>query len=293
MPTAPSNGIELHYECFGDPGAAPLLLVMGLGGQMILWDEEFCEQLADRGYQVIRFDNRDVGCSTWFADAGVPNPLTVMQAVATGQSPEVPYRLEDMAADTCGLLDHLGIERAHVVGASMGGMIAQSLAIANPERVRTLTSIMSTTGNPELPPAKPEVMQLLMSPSPTERQAVIEHSLQMWKVIGSPGFPLDEERVRSRAARQFDRGFQPEGTARQMAAIVASGSRVDGLRELRVPTLVIHGVEDVLVPVSGGKDTADCVPDAKLLLIEGMGHDMPVAVWPQLLDAIDGHAGSH
>lgn len=290
MPTVSANGLRIAYEEFGDAGATPMLLVMGLGAQMILWREEFCQALAARGYRVIRFDNRDVGESSWMDDLGMPDVLAVLGAVTARQPVTAPYLLTDMAADAAGLLAALDIERAHVVGASMGGMIAQTLAIEHPERVRSLTSIMSSTGNPALPPPRPDAMSVLLTPPPPDREGSIERGVTVFRTIGSPGFPFDEAEIRSLAARTYDRGFNPVGVSRQLVAILASGSRVERLRALRVPALVIHGTDDPLVPFAAGQDTASAIPAAELLPIEGMGHDMPRPVWPRLLDAICGVA---
>jgi pimeloyl-ACP methyl ester carboxylesterase len=290
MPRARANGMEIEYESFGDPEDAPLLLVMGLGAQMILWHEEFCDALADRGFHVVRFDNRDVGLSTKLDHAGLPDLMGALAAAGQGQPVEAPYRLRDMADDAAGLLDALDLESAHVVGASMGGMIAQTLAIEHPGRVRTLTSIMSTTGDPSLPQAKPEAMAVLLTPAPTERAAAIEHGVRLWRTIGSPGFPFDENEVRALAARAFDRGPSPAGVARQLVAIVASGSRRDALAAVRAPTLVIHGAADPLIPVEAGRATAAAVPGAELVEIDGMGHDLPRLLWPTFIDAIAKHA---
>jgi pimeloyl-ACP methyl ester carboxylesterase len=289
MTALTANGMTLEYERFGDPNAAPLLLVMGLGAQMIFWDEAFCEGLAARGRHVIRFDNRDCGQSTVLDDLGVPDMVALFTAVATGKPPTAPYLLDDMADDTAALLDGLGIASAHVVGASMGGMISQTLALKHPAKVRTLTSIMSTTGRQGLPGPTPAAQAALFNPPPATRAENVERAVQTWRVIGSPGYPFDEAGIRDRAGRAFDRGFAPAGTARQLAAILASGSRAEALAELRTPTLVIHGEADPLVPVDAGRDTAACVPGAELLLVPGMGHDMPRQVWPTLLDAIEKH----
>jgi pimeloyl-ACP methyl ester carboxylesterase len=286
MPRTAANGIEIEYDEFGSPSDRPLLLIMGLGAQMILWDEDFCSQLATRGHRVIRFDNRDVGLSTKLDGAPAPHPMELMQARLAGETLEVPYTLEDMADDAAGLLDALEIERAHAVGASMGGMIAQTLAIRHPSRVSSLTSIMSTSGNPNLPPAKPEAMAVLLTPVPTEREAAIERGVEVSRTIGSPGFPFDEGRIRERSARLYDRAFYPIGVARQLAAILAGESRVEALESLSVPALVIHGEADPLVPVEGGRDTHAAIPGAELLLIEGMGHDLPPETWPRIARAI-------
>lgn len=286
MPFAHANGIELCYETFGDPSARPLLLVMGLGAQMIQWDDEFCAALVAAGHHVIRFDNRDVGRSTILDHLGIPDVRAAFRAAASHEPIAAPYRLSDMAADAVGLLDALGIARAHVVGASMGGMIAQVMAIEHPGRVRSLTAIMSTTGHHSLPPARPEAMEALLMPVARDRAGNIERALRISRTIGSPGFPLDEERLRRKAGEAFDRGFHPAGPARQLVAITASGNRRRGLREVRVPTLVIHGTDDPLIPVECGRDIAACVPGAAMLEIPGMGHDLPPAVWPRVVEAI-------
>ncbi|MEN8182861.1 MAG: alpha/beta fold hydrolase [Myxococcota bacterium] len=289
MPTLESNGIQLEYDTFGDRSGRPLLLIMGLGAQMILWDEEFCEALAARGHWVVRFDNRDVGLSTKFDEAGVPNVLELMQRTAAGEPVFTPYTLDEMADDAAGLLDALELDSAHVCGASMGGMIAQTVAIRHPERLRSLVSIMSTTGDPDLPPARPDAMVILMTPPPSDRAGSIERAVTTWKTIGSPGFAFDETRIRERAGRLYDRCFHPAGVSRQLAAILAHGSRSEALGGVTVPTLVVHGDADPLVPVEGGRDTAKRIPGAELLVIEGMGHDLPPALWPRLADAISEH----
>jgi pimeloyl-ACP methyl ester carboxylesterase len=286
MPIARSNGIDIEYEVIGPRGNRPLLLVMGLGTQMIHWDDALCAQLVAAGHQVIRFDNRDVGGSTKIDGDGMPNVLAAMAAASRGAAVDAPYRLSDMAADAAGLLDALDIEAAHVVGASLGGMIAQTLALEHPGRVRTLTSIMSSTGHPDLPTATPGAAAALFQPAPPDREGNIERAVRVFRAIGSPGFPFDETRVRERAARGYDRCFHPAGVARQMLAIVASGSRRDALRQLRVPTLVVHGADDPLVPLACGLDTAESIPGAELLIVEGMGHDLPRAAWPRLVDAV-------
>lgn len=286
MPRVTCNDITLEYDSFGDPGARPLLLVMGLGAQMIHWDEAFCEGLAERGHHVLRFDNRDAGLSTKFDDAPVPDMGALVAALTTGQKPDVPYTLDDMADDAFGLLDALGIECAHVAGASMGGMIVQTMALRQPQRVRSMTSIMSTTGNPALPPASPEAMAALTSPVPLDRDGYVARTLDVAKAIGSPGFPFDAARARERALRTFERGVYPQGTARQMAAIVAHGNRRPLLERLEVPTLVIHGSDDPLVSVHGGRDTHEAIAGSQWLEIEGMGHDLPVETWAPISDAI-------
>jgi pimeloyl-ACP methyl ester carboxylesterase len=285
---APANGLELCYDTFGEPDASPLVLIMGLAAQMIAWDEEFCGLLASRGYWVIRFDNRDVGLSTKFTERGVPNVLALL--AGHGGAEAVPYSLRDMADDTAGLMDALGIRSAHVVGASMGGAIAQELAIRHPGRLRTLTSIMSSTGEPGLPPPTPQAMEILLAPTPTDRDSYLARYRQTWRVLRAGEFPLDEARDTARAGETFDRGLNPAGVARQLAAIVASGSRKDALRAVRVPALVIHGDADPLVPLAGGIATADAIAGARLVVMKGMGHALPIPMWPQIIEAIASHA---
>jgi pimeloyl-ACP methyl ester carboxylesterase len=287
---AKANGIELCYDTFGDRDAQALVLIMGLAAQMIAWDEEFCSQLASRGFWVVRFDNRDIGLSTKFAQHGVPNVLAMLTGQVQGYAIKVPYTLRDMADDTVGLMDALAIKSAHVVGVSMGGAIAQEMAIRHGDRVRTLTSIMSSTGEPGLPMPTPEALEILLAPTPTDRETYFARHAQTWRVLRGPGFPLDEARDLERAARNFARGLNPTGVARQLAAIVVSGSRKDALGSVKAPTLVIHGDADPLVRLEGGVATADAIPGAKLLVIKGMGHALPIPMWPQIIDAIDGHA---
>lgn len=287
---AKANGIELCYDSFGDPAAPPLLLIMGLAGQMIAWDEEFCGRLAARGYRVIRFDNRDIGLSTRFDAAGVPDVGAALMAALQDRPVAAPYLLRDLADDTVGLLDALDIERAHIVGASMGGAVAQLLAIHHPQRVRTLTSIMASSGAPGLPSPTPGAMAMLMKPTPTDRAGYLASYRQTWKVLRAGSFPDDEARDPARAERTFARGLNPAGVARQLVAIIASGSRKSALAGVRVPTLVIHGDIDPLVPLACGIDTAESVPGARLRVIEGMGHALPIAMWPQIIEAIAAHA---
>ena len=287
---AQANGIALCYDTFGDPLAPPLLLIMGLASQMIAWDDEFCAQLAARGYRVIRFDNRDIGLSTRFTEAGVPDVAAAFMAAMQGKPVSAPYLLSDMADDAVGLLDALGIDKAHVVGASMGGAIGQTLAIRHAQRLRTLTSIMATTGAPGLPPPTPEALAMLFKPTPTDQAAYFESYRQTWKLLRAGSFPLDEARDLARAGQIFARGLNPAGVARQLTAIVASGSRKEALAAVRVPTLVIHGDADPLVPVACGVDTAGSIPNASLLIIEGMGHALPITLWPRIIDAIATHA---
>jgi pimeloyl-ACP methyl ester carboxylesterase len=293
MANVTANGISIEYETFGDPAKPALALIMGLGAQMIFWQEDFCRQLMERGFHVVRFDNRDCGLSRHFQELGIPDVGAAMTASLSGEPvPAPPYTLRDMAADVIGLLDALGIERAHVVGASMGGMIAQTVAIEHPARVRSMTSIMSTTGNREVPPATPEAMTALLTPSPSERAEFIDHMVKTFRIVGSPGFEFDETSFRDRIGRAFDRSYDPSGVARQLVAVLADGDRKQRLRSVQVPTLVIHGKNDPLVPVEGGVDTADAVTGARLLVIEGMGHDLPRGAWPQIIDAIASVADS-
>lgn len=287
---AKANGIELCYDTFGDRAAPPIVLIMGLAAQMIAWDEEFCGELASRGYWVIRFDNRDIGLSTKFTERGVPDVMAMLGALLQGKTVSAPYTLRDMAADTVGMMDVLGIKSAHMIGASMGGAIAQEIAIRHPARLRTLTSIMSSTGEPGLAQPTPEAMQILMAPTPTDRDAYLKRYRQTWAVLRGPGFPLDEARDSERGARIFERGLNPPGVARQLAAIMASGSRKEALAAVKAPALVIHGDADPLVRLDGGEATARAIPGAKLMVIRGMGHALPIPMWPQIIAAIEGHA---
>ncbi len=281
MPRAQVNGIEIEYETFGDATKPALLLIMGLGVQMLGWDEGFCRMLADRGFHVIRFDNRDVGLST-HTEAPVPNVLELMG----GNYSSASYTLDDMAEDTAGLLDHLGIAAAHVVGASMGGMIGQTLAAKHPDRVLSLTSIMSTTGNSEVGQPRPEAITALITPMPADRDGYIDAVVRSFDVIGSPGYPADGERLRSVIAASYDRAHNPEGFFHQLAGIMASGDRTEALRSIKAPTVVIHGEEDPLIVKSGGEATAAAIPGAKLVTIPGMGHDLPPELWPRFIDEI-------
>jgi pimeloyl-ACP methyl ester carboxylesterase len=287
---ARANGIEICYEIFGDANAEPMLLIMGLGAQMIQWDDDFCRQLAARGFRVIRFDNRDIGKSSKMTGGKRLTAFELLKLRFLKIPVAAPYRLRDMAQDVTGLMDALGIKSAHMVGASMGGMIAQEIAISFPQRVRSLVSIMSTTGNPKVPPARPQAMAVLMAPPPTTKEEYFERFAQTWKVLRVGSFPQDEALDRSRAERTYERGLNPSGVARQLRAILASGNRKERLRSVTAPTLVIHGTVDPLVRLEGGKDTAASIPGAKILMIEGMGHALPIPMWPQIIDAIDKHA---
>lgn len=278
--------LEICCQTFGRPSDPPLLLIAGLGAQMILWEDEFCAGLAERGLWVVRFDNRDVGKSSpidWRP------PADVGAAIAgrpRGERIAAPYLLKDMAADSVGLMDALGIARAHVVGASMGGMIAQEVAIHWPERVRSLTSIMSTTGDPRLPPPTPAVMTVFTQPPPKTPEEYVEANVAAWLIFRGPGYPEDEKRDRARAIRAAQRGFNPEGGQRQMLAVYASGSRKKTLPNVKAPTLVIHGADDPLLPLAAGEDTAATIPGAKLVVLPRMGHALPLAVWPRVIDEI-------
>jgi pimeloyl-ACP methyl ester carboxylesterase len=275
--------IELCYETFGERTAPPLLLVMGLASQMIIWEDEFCEALAARGFWVIRFDNRDVGHSTILRDRGMPTRTQLVLRSRTGAA----YSLRDMADDAAGLLDHLEVETAHVVGASMGGMIAQQIAIRHRERVRSLVSIMSTTGNRRVGHPRPRLIPLMLRPAPRDRAGYLDAFYTLYRAIGSTRYPPDPDRTRTLAGRCYDRGIHPSGAARQMAAIVTAEDRTTQLKRLDVPTTVIHGDADPLIRPSGGRATAAAIPGARLVMIPGMGHDLPTELWDQILDEIE------
>jgi pimeloyl-ACP methyl ester carboxylesterase len=274
--------VTLCYETFGDRGNPALLLVMGLGTQMIAWHEDFCSELAGRDFFVIRYDNRDVGRSTHFREVKPPGPIQMF----TRSVKQLAYTLDDMAADGLKLLDHLGIERAHIVGASMGGMIAQVIAGTHPERVLSLTSIMSTTGSRRVGQPALRVYPFFLGRPRRDRDAYIERAVKLFGVVGSPGFERTDDELRAIAGRSFDRDPTSSGTQRQLAAIQMAGDRTADLRRITAPTMVVHGTKDRLVNMSGGKATARSIHDARLKLIEGMGHDLPRGAWPQLIDAI-------
>jgi pimeloyl-ACP methyl ester carboxylesterase len=257
---------------------------------MIHWDDDFCWQLAARGFRVIRFDNRDIGKSSKMTGGKRLTPVELLKLRFLKIPVAAPYRLLDMAKDVIGLMDALGIESAHIVGASMGGMIAQELAISFPQRVRSLTSIMSTTGNPKVPPPTREAAAILMAPPPATKEEYYARFAQTWKILRAGSFPLDESLDRARAERTYARGLSPAGVGRQFRAILASGNRKQRLASVKAPTLVIHGTVDPLVRPEGGKDTAASISGAKLLMIEGMGHALPIPMWPEIIDAIDKHA---
>jgi pimeloyl-ACP methyl ester carboxylesterase len=275
------NGLELEYDSFGDAADPPLLLVMGLSYQMIEWEDAFCTLIAGRGYWVTRFDNRDIGLSTKLDHLGQANLLGVMTGTA-----DPPYTLDDMAADAVALLDVLGIGAAHVVGVSMGGMIAQLIAINFPDRVLSLTSIMSTVGGPNVVQAEPVVSAALLAPPGQTRDERVEHSLANRRLIHARGMPFDEARARAKAECAVDRCFYPDGGMRQFAAILAAPDRTAALQRLRIPTLVIHGDQDPLVPPENGRQTASALPNPRLIMIPGMGHSLPEQVWPQVVDAL-------
>jgi pimeloyl-ACP methyl ester carboxylesterase len=287
---AKANGIDICYEIFGEAGAEPLVLIMGLGGQMVQWDDAFCEQIAARGFRVIRFDNRDTGQSSKLSGGKSLTLWEMLKVRFLNIPPAAPYTLRDMARDTIALMDVLGIRSAHMVGASMGGMIAQEIAITFPERVRSLISIMSTTGDPDLPQPSNEAVSLLTEPQPKSREKFVARFKRNWKVLRAGRFPEDEALDRSRAERVFDRGINPAGVDRQIRAVLASGSRKERLAKVKAPTLVIHGTADPLVDPEAGQDTAASIPGAKLMIVPGMGHALPMAIWPEIIDAIDKHA---
>jgi pimeloyl-ACP methyl ester carboxylesterase len=281
------GNVDLCYETFGEESDPTILLIMGLATQMIAWRDDFCEQLAARGYRVVRFDNRDIGHSTRIAG---PTPTTgqLLRRTAKG----APYKLSHMAEDAVGLLDHLGVDKAHVVGASMGGMIGQTLAARAPERVISLTSIMSNTGSRWTGQPAFTVYPMLLRSAPKEREAFVEHIVKTYSAIGSTGVETNEQDLREIAGLSFDRGTDRAGVARQMWAIVASGDRSKELRRIKAPTLVIHGDADKLVRPSGGRATQKAIPGARLVTIEGMGHDLPRALWPRLTGLIADHAAA-
>jgi len=279
--TATIGEVEICYDTIGDPAGRPLLLIMGLGGPLIWWDEEFCRLLVDRGFYVIRYDNRDCGRSQ-----RMNGRANVVRAYLRAGA-RAPYSLDDMADDAAGLLDHLGIQAAHVTGVSMGGMIAQTLAMRHPDRVLSLVSISSTTGGRRVGWTDPRLLRLLFGQSVGSRDEYVALAVRTFRRIGSPGYPFLEERLHSRAGDTFDRGLNPAGTLRHLAALLSARDRAPALRRLRVPALVIHGTADPLVHVSGGRATARAIPEAELVLIPGMGHDLPLELWPMFAEGIE------
>lgn len=286
MPNVEANGIRIEYDTFGDSSSPTLLMIMGLGGQLISWPTGLCDALAALGLYVIRFDNRDVGLSTKFEGAGTPDFGEIGAAVARGKPAAVPYTLEDIAEDAIGLMDAIGVVKAHLLGFSMGGMIAQILAYTYPERVLSLVSVSSSTGNPELPSGDPEALALLSAPAPEERDAYVEHWVDAWRSIASPGFPFDEDETRRREQSVYDRCYHPQGMARQQAAIMVGSDRRERLAAIRAPTMVIHGGSDPIVPIAAGEDTARSIPGAELHVIDGMGHDLPRGAWPSVIEGV-------
>lgn len=288
MPIAKANGLDIFYDEFGDPADPAVLLVMGLGTQMIAWTEEFCDGLAGHGFRVVRFDNRDIGLSAKMEGAPVYSLPAAVARWWLGLRVRSAYSLEDMARDAVGVLDALGIDRAHIVGASMGGMIAQIIAAAWPERTRSLVSIMSTSGRHRLPGPRRQARAALTArrPAPGDREAVIRFGVNVLKAIGSPGYPTPEADLRRFVEEAIGRSVYPAGFMRQMLAILANGSREKLLKTIRAPTLVLHGEADPMIPVEGGRDTARLIPGARLETIPGWGHDLPPALVPRLVDAI-------
>jgi len=291
MPQVKANGIDIEYESFGRASDPAILLIMGFSAQMTMWPVSLCEGLAAQGFRVIRFDNRDVGKSTHLLNKGAPNPMEAMAKLMSGQPVAgAPYTLDDMAADAVGVLDALGIESAHIVGASMGGMIAQLVAAKHGARARSLVSIMSTTGRRDLPPAKPEAMGVLITPpASNSREDRIKQGKIIWRTIGSPGYPATEEELDRVVQFEVDRvPYEPTGAARQLFAIVVATPRNDILKNVHCPALVIHGADDPLIPVDSGKDTAASIPGAQLVIVPGMAHDFTEALVPIYLKHIGG-----
>ncbi|MFX1573363.1 MAG: alpha/beta fold hydrolase [Promethearchaeota archaeon] len=285
MPKAKVNDIEIEYETIGDPNSKPLLLIAGLGGQLLAWSDEICENLAENGFFVIRFDNRDVGLSTKFEEAGIPDMMEVAAAYNRGEVPKLPYTLEDMADDAIGVLNILNIKKSHICGASMGGIIAQILAYKHPSRVLSLTVIISTTGNPALPRAKPEIMAQFFAPVPSEREAYIKEMVKRDNLIYG-NFKYDEVQGREYRTKEYDRSYYPEGIARQMAATAVPGNIQPYISAIRAPTLVIHGKEDPFNSIEAGKEIASTIPGAELLLLDGMGHSFPRELIPRIVNAL-------
>ena len=288
-----ANGIALEVEDHGPPSGEPLLLIMGLGMQLVAWHDEFVASLVKRGFRVIRFDNRDIGLSQGFDHLGLPNLALDSLKYAMGLNVKSPYTLPDMAADAVGVLDALGIARAHVCGASMGGMIAQQMAVRHPQRLKSLTLMMTSSGSRRLPQPSLKVRAALMSRprDPKDVASVIAHNVGLYRLIGSPAYPATDAYLHERLGMSVRRSYRPRGTARQLVAIAADGDRSRLLAGVRLPTQVIHGLQDALVPVAAGRDLAAKIPGAQLDLIEGMGHDLPQALWPRFAAGIAGAAG--
>ncbi len=291
MPEITANGITIHYDDHGPADADPIMLIMGFSAQMTMWPMEFVEALVARGFRVIRHDNRDIGLSHKFEGVKAPGLVRHSLMRRIGLRPKVPYKLADMADDSAGVLGGLGIDSAHVVGGSMGGMIAQHLAARHPDKVRSLTSVFSTTGNPKLPKSKPEALEVLVKrPASFDEEVLVEHGVRLSRTIGSPGFPAPEDRLRERTRALVQRSVYPQGAVRQMAAIIADGERTDMLRQITAPTLVLHGEDDPLIPVAHGHATAEAIPGARIETIPGWGHDVPLELVDRLADAIASHA---
>ncbi len=289
-----ANGIEIEYEATGNKADAPLLLVMGLGAQLTIWPDALFEGLAKRGFYVIRFDNRDVGLSTDFGSWGVANVPAAIQKVMKGEKVAAPYYLKDMAADAIGLLDAIGIQKAHMVGASMGGMIVQIVAAQYPGRTRSMVSIYSTSGRPGLPAGKPEALAMLgTQPETDDREARIKHGMKLRQTIGSRGYPTPEPELRALVEKNVDRRYYPEGANRQYLSVIASGDRVELLKTIKVPTLVMHGEEDPLLPIACGRDVASLVPGAEFQGYPGWGHDFPAKLIPTIADRISSFCKAH
>ena len=282
MPKANVNNVFIEYQTFGDISSKPLLLIAGLGSQLLAWSNEICEKFSENGFFVIRFDNRDVGFSTKFDDVGIPDMMEISNAYTRGEIPTLPYTLEDMADDAIGILDTLNIDKAHICGASMGGMIAQIIAYRHPSRVISLEVIMSTTGNPELPPSKPEILMQFFAPVPSEREAYIEEMVKRDSLINGK-FPFDEDQSRTYRTREYDRCYYPDGIARQLAAMSVPGNIKPFISAITAPTIVIHGSEDPFYLVDAGKDIASGIPGAELLILDGMGHSFPSEVIPHII----------
>jgi len=285
MPKAKVNGIIIEYEIIGDPNLKPLLLIAGLGSQLLAWSDEICEEFVENGFFVIRYDNRDIGLSSKFGEAGIPDMMEIAASYNRGEKPILPYTLEDMADDAVGLLNALNINKVHICGASMGGMIAQIIAYRYPSRVLSLNIIMSTTGNPSLPQGKPEIMAKFFAPIPSEREAYIEEMVKRDKLI-TGNYVYDEEKGREYRIKEYDRSYYPEGIARQMAAMALPGNIQPKISAIKAPTLVIHGKEDPFNSIEAAKEIASTIPGAELLLLDGMGHSFPKELIPQIINAI-------
>lgn len=291
MPDIQANGITIHYDDQGNANDPAMLLIMGFGAQMTLWPQEFLDAMIQRGFRTIRYDNRDVGLSEKLDGVKAPGLLKLTLYGKLGLTPKVPYTLADMAADGIGLLDALGIAKAHIVGASMGGMIGQHLVANYPERVLSFTQVFSTTGNPKLPPPRKDAIKALITrPKSEEEDALVEHGIMLARTIGSPGYPAPEARLRDRARESVRRSYYPQGATRHLSAIGADGDRSAMIRTITTPTMILHGEDDPLVPCEGGRDTAACIPGAKLKTIAGWGHDLPMELVDELADAIADHA---